>query len=431
MISSDRRKFIHRAFGGLAGVAAWPLISPRPLRAVSSLDHVLGQLEPQNTGDEAFWVMVKSQFPIRSDLVLMNAANLCPAPYVVLDAVARYTRDIDADASFQNRAKFDRLREEARTGLARYLGVEPQEIAITRNTSEGNNTVVNGIDLRPGDEVVLWDQNHPTTNIAWDVRAQRAGFTVRRVSTPHTVTSKNDLIVPFRKALTSRTRVLAFSHVSNVSGVALPVDELCALARERRALTLVDGAQAFGALRLDLANLGCDFYTASTHKWFVGPKEAGVLYVRKERVGELWASDVGVGWERALQRGAEKFENLGQRNDATVAAVSAATAMHVSIGPERIEARVHQLATAIKEQLSRHIPNVVFYTPHARELTAGVVVFRPPRGDPRELFDVLYHEHGIAGAPMSGEFEGVRLSPHIYNTLEEVDRVVHVLRGML
>ena len=128
--------------------------------------------------------MVKDAFPLREGLIIMNAANLCPRPSPCRQRVFELTRDVDRDASFNNRRKFDRLLEEARTGLARYLGADADEIAIVRNTSAANATVVNGQDFGSGDEVVLWDQNHPTNSTAWDVRAERYGYTVKRVSTP-------------------------------------------------------------------------------------------------------------------------------------------------------------------------------------------------------------------------------------------------------
>ena len=425
MRTQSRRRFLWHALGGAAATIP---ITPALLRArTTTLEEISATLQSPTADDEQAWRFVKQQFPLRSDLILMNAGNLCPSPYPVIDTVMRLTRDVDADASFQNRAKFGELRERARQALARYVGADPGEIAITRNTSEGNNTVINGLTLGRGDEVIIWDQNHPTNNIAWDVRAQRYGFTVKRVSTPPTPSTAEEVIAPFRAALTDRTRVLAFSHVSNVSGVALPAKELCSMARERGLLTLVDGAQVFGVLRIDLHDIGCDFYTGSSHKWLVGPKEAGLLYVRQERIDDLWPSDVGVGWEGALERGAAKFENLGQRDDACVAAMGTAVAFHEAIGPDAIEQRVRSLATALKRGIRERISAAFFHTPTGPEMSAGVVVFMVPSRDARALFEELYSEYAIAGAAMGGEFTGVRLCPHIYNTMEEVDRVVDTL----
>lgn len=414
MSDQDRRRFLAQFLGG----AAATLAAPSLLRAQSGLPSGVSPA----SDDERYWHRVREQFPLNRGLTLMNAANLCPSPYPVQDAVFRYTRDVDGDASFQNRGKFGPLKEEAREALARSVGASPREIAITRNTSEGNNSVVNGLDLGPGDEVVIWDQNHPTNNISWDVRAKRWGFTVRRVSTPFgEEATPESLMAPFLEALTSRTRVLAFSHVSNVSGTALPAAELCQVARGRGILTLVDGAQTFGALKLDLQAMGCDFFTASSHKWFVGPKEAGLMYVREESQNRLWPSDVGVGWEGAELSGAQKFENMGQRDDAAVVTMATAAAFREAIGASAIEARVRALAGAVREGLRERISGVRFFTPLEEGMSAGVVVFEIPGKDHDAIFQGVYETHRLACAGMHGDFVGIRLSPHIYNTIDQVE----------
>jgi len=375
-------------------------------------------------GDEAYWERVKGQFSLAPGLILMNAANLCPSPYPVQESVFSHTRDVNGDPSFQNRGKFGALKEEARLALAEYVGASPSEIAITRNTSEGNNSVVNGLDLGAGDEVVLWDQNHPTNNISWDVRARRWGFAVRRVSTPAGSEDAEELLDSFLTAVTNRTRVLSFSHVSNSSGVGIPARELCRVARERGVLTLVDGAQTFGALDLDLHDMGCDFFTGSSHKWFMGPKEAGIMYVREESQERLWPTHVGVGWEGAEGNGAQKFENMGQRDDAAVVSMATAAAFHEAIGPAVVQERVRDLASAVKQGLTEAIPGVRFHTPLAPTLSAGVVVFSLPGGAHREVFQGVYENYNLGCAAMGGEFDGIRLSPHIYNTRAEVGAAV-------
>ncbi len=431
MQMASRRRFLKRALGGAAVAAAlpsWIRAAPRAERDPPPLP-----FPPTRDGaeDELFWELVKAQFPLAPGLILMNAANLCPSPFPVQEAVFELTRDVDADASFQNRAKFGELRERSRAALAGYLGAAPDEIAITRNTSESNNTVLNGLELGAGDEVVIWDQNHPTNNISWDVRAERWGFAVKWVTTPPAPSTADELIAAFEAAITPRTRVLAFSHISNVSGVALPARTLCRMARERGIVTLVDGAQSFGAIPVDLHGMGCDFYTGSAHKWFVGPKETGVLYVREERLAELWASDVGVGWRGAVEGGARKFDNLGQRDDAAVAAVATAARFHEAIGRDLIGARVRTLESAIRESARERIPGVAFHTAEEPARRAGVVVLRLPDADHPLVYRRLYDEHRIGCALRGGDFTGIRLCPHIYNTLEDVDRVVDAIAKTL
>lgn len=429
---SSRRRFLKQLTGGVAASAMLPsallahseILSKKPL-------HPVPKLTSTNEADEGFWRVVKEQFPLRPGFIIMNAANLCPAPYPVSETVFTLQRDVDADASFQNRGKFSKMHEESLQALAEYLGTDADELVITRNTSEGNNMVVAGLDLEKGDEVVIWDQNHPTNNVAWDVRAQRCGFTVKRVSTPNPPKTADELIEPFINALSNKTKVLGFSHISNISGVALPVQQLCTLARERGIFTLIDGAQSFGFLNLNLHEIGCDFFTGSSHKWLMGPKEAGILYVRKDRVKDLWPSMVGVGWEQVKDKGANKFSTLGQRDDATVSAMAKAVEFHNNIGKDRVEARIRQLAAAIKTKVQQNIPNAVFRTPLDPDLSSGVVVFNVPGIDLQNTFNKLYKEHDIGCATMRGEFAGIRFSPNIYNLLEEVDRVIDAVTSLM
>jgi isopenicillin-N epimerase len=237
------------------------------VQAVSGLTAgSLSALEAAPAGSEDYWQAVKAQFPFRGGIIPMNAANLCPSPRAVSDRVAELTRDIDADCSHQNRAKFTKLASEARSKVAAHLGVDADEVALVRNTSEGNNLISAGLPLRSGDEILVWDQNHTTNSVAWDVRAARYGYVVRRVTTPPHPASPEQLHDVFVKAFTSRTRVLALTHVSGISGLRLPVNELCEEARRRGIYSHIDGAQSWGALHLKLKQMGCDSFAASAHK---------------------------------------------------------------------------------------------------------------------------------------------------------------------
>lgn len=380
---------------------------------------------------EAYWQQVRRAFPFQERRVPMNAANLCPSPLVVSDRVSQLTRDIDVDCSFNNRAKFKRLLEVSRRRVAEGVGVSPDEIALVRNTSEANNIINGGLDLEPGDEVVLWDQNHPTNNVAWEVRAARFRLNLRRLSTPARPDDRHRLVQLFAAALGPKTRVLALTHVSNVTGIRLPIKEICELAEARGVHVHVDGAQSWGVLDVNLRNLGCSSFAASAHKWFAGPKEAGILYVRKDRIPNIWPSVVAPGWGQDADPdpvGARKFESLGQRDDACLAAIATAADFRDAIGARRIEARVFRLAARIKKNLRKMGAQLV--TPSDPDLSAGVCIVEVPPQNRDTVFNRLYQEHGIAAAPTSG----LRLSPHLYNTGEHIDRAltgVHALRDLI
>lgn len=395
------------------------------LRSAAALPAIAPLARAAAADDASFFGRVRREFPFGEDKVPMNAANLCPSPRAVADRVSELTRDMDRDCSFQNRGKFGGLREAAREAVAAQLGVTADEVALVRNTSEANNIVNAGIPLGPGDEVVLWDQNHPTNNVAWEVRAARYGFTVKRVATPTDPEFEDELAAPFLEAITPQTRVLAITHVSNVSGIRLPVRKIADGIAGRGIHLHLDGAQSLGALVIDLPALGADSYASSSHKWYCGPKECGVLAVRSGRIPGIWATEVAPGWGSDADpdpAGARKFESMGQRDDPCLAAMETTAAFHAEITPARVEARVLDLAKTLKEGIrSLGVPLV---TPMAAELSGGVVICEVRPEVQREIFSRMYDEHGIAGSTSGG----FRLSPHIYNTEEHIERAIHGLR---
>ena len=217
-MAHSRRSFI----GGLAGIGAGFAWSPLAAQTTSQLKPLLTGAN----GSENYWTVVAGQFPLTSGKIPMNAANLCPAPRLVSDRVADLNRDEDSDISNPNRAKFNALAAESRSKVAEHLGVSADEIALVRNTSEANNTINNGVPLKAGDEVVLWEQNHQCNNAAWDVRAERHGFTVKRVTLPATINDPQDIVNAFEAALSPKTKALSITYISNTSGIRLPAKEL-------------------------------------------------------------------------------------------------------------------------------------------------------------------------------------------------------------
>lgn len=419
-MQASRRQF----FQGLAAAlpASWTAFA-------QSLESVPGTPAPLN---EAFWRVVKREFPLEANLIYLNAANVCPASRPVMDRHLEFLRDFHANPSFQNRAKYEALQEGLRAKLAALLGASPEEIAVTRNTSEANNVVVNGVDLKPGDEILITDHNHPSNEASWKVRARRQGLVVRSLPVPAPASSREQLINAFEQGITPRTRVVAITHVTNTTGIFYPVKEIADLARRRGAWVHVDGAQSFGALAFSLHDLGCDSYAASAHKWIMGPLEAGVLYVRAERIAGLWPSIVSAGWSDDLA-GARKFEVLGQRDNPRLAAFEAAVDFVNLIGLRAVEARMRELATRLKQGLLR-APGLRLKTNTEPELSAGVIKFSLAGIETRRAYDLLYSRHRIALANTPsdepGNPEGLRFCPHIYNTPEELEQAVAAVKEL-
>jgi len=380
-----------------------------------------------DAGNEGYWQMVKRQYPLEDGLLYLNAANVCPASRLVMDRHLEYLRDFHSNPSFQNRDKYVTMRESLRDKLGRMLRVSPDEIAITRNTSEGSNLIVKGVDLKPGDEVLITDHNHPSNNDSWRVRARRDGFVVKSLPVLIPAPSVEKLVADFERAITPRTSVIAITHVTSTTGIRYPAREIAALARKRNIFVHLDGAQTFGALDVNLSEIGCDSYSASAHKWLMGPLENGILWVRGERIPEIWPSIVTAGWADNL-KGARKFEVFGQRDDPRVVALEAAVDFINLIGMPAVEARMQALATRAKVQL-KEIAAVELKTNLEPELSGGVVKFRLKNVPTKQAYDTLWEKHRLAIAMTpSGDAEGLRFSPQIYNSMEEVDRAVAAVK---
>ncbi len=378
--------------------------------------------------EESFWRTVKKHFPLEEGLIYLNAANVCPASRPVMDRHLEYLRDFHANPSFQNRDKYVELQERLRAKLAALVRATPDEIAITRNTSEGSNIIVRGIDLKAGDEVVITAHNHPSNNASWKVRAKREGLSVKAVPVPVPARSRDELISGIERAITPRTRVIAITHVTNTAGLMYPAREIAQLARQRGIWMHLDGAQTLGALDVDLRDIGCDSYSASAHKWPMGPLEAGMLYVRAESIPRVWPAIVTAGWSDEL-KGARKFEVLGQRDDPRIVAFEAAVDFLNLLGMKNVEARMRALATHLKRGL-KEIPAVELRTNLEPELSGGVVRFGI-RGMPvKKAYDTLWTRHRISAAESGGDAGGIRLCPHVYNSTEELDRAIAAVREL-
>ena len=419
---NNRRKFIKLLSAGWAATMVYPVLGETDTAGKLELSPPIPTTF-KDLPDEKYWEAIKKQFAVPADKIMVNAANLCPSPAVIGQQTLTSLKSLEQDVSFQNRTKFEERRKNALGLLAKHLQVAKDEIGITRNTTEGNNIIVNGLDLKPGDEIVIWEQNHPTNSIAWEQRAKRYGFTVKKVAVPASPQSTKELLSPFANAITPQTKLIAFSHISNSSGIALPARDICQLARQKGILTLVDGAQSFGSVDLNLKEMGCDFYTGSTHKWLMGPIENGVLYVTKEQMGKIWPNMISAGWKETYHTVDEKLCVLGQRNDMTVSALPAILEFHETVGKKNIENRVKQLSTYLKDQIKTRVPQASFVTPMLPEMSGGIVVFNIANRNNTEIYQQLYARHGIAGAPTGG----IRLSPHIYNTLADIDKIVAAL----
>lgn len=413
----DRRAFTRLfAVGGSAALLGHPRFrdfDPSPLRA--------SDVRPGAVD----WQAVREQFLMPPEVAVLNAANLCPAPAPVLDAVTEHTRRLDSRPVPSYRSDILSRKERTRTLLADFLRVSAEDILITRNTSESNNWVSTGLDLGPGDEVVIFSDNHPSNNRAWKAKGERFGYTVREVPymAPHP--GPDGYLRAFEEALSPSTRVLAFMQHTNTSGDVFPARELCAMARERGIVSHIDGAQSFGLMDVDLSDWQPDFFSGSAHKWPCGPKETGVLYVNP-RVRERFWPSVYSAYSGAVGV-SRTHEGLGQRDTPALHAFGVQIAFLDSIGQAEIEARSRELATMAVEELSR-IDGVRMWTPLEAERRGAVVTFQPGELDPRTVLGALEDDGIVAAARGGSDRPGIRFSPHFYNSEADIERGVDAIR---
>src|SRR5438552_2765136 len=376
--------------------------------------------------DEKVWTSVRDQFVMPRELTMLNAANLCPSSGPVLDMLYKVTRDMDQDPSMDNRVKLGEGRENTRKLLAEFLRVTPEEIVITRNTSESNNFVSTGVDLKAGDEVLLTADNHPSNHTAWQEKSKRFGFKAIDIPVPNPHPGFDYYVDAFTKAITPRTKLIAFTHQTSTVGDMFPAKEICRLARDRGILTLVDGAQSFGLFDVDLGDIQPDFYSGSAHKWACGPKENGVLFINKSAHAKIWATIYsaypgGVGISKT-------FEGFGQRDEPAMIAFGEALTLQTKIGRAHIEKRSRELTTALIEGLKK-LDGVKIWTSPDPSRRAAVLSFLPGSLDIRKLSAALYQKEKIGCATRGGQDRaGLRFSPHFYNTMADVDRTVAAVK---
>ena len=361
-------------------------------------------------------------FGFSDNRVPMNAANLCPMPASVSAAHGTYADELDLDLSSANRKRIEAMKETARSKIAELLGTSEDEIAIVRNASEANNVIVSGLPLEAGDEVVLWDQNHPSNSTSWDVRAARNGIEVRRFSVPVDTGSIDEVVDLFVNAVSDRTRVVSFTHISNITGFRTPLKEVCAALRKRKddVFIHVDGAQTWGAVDINLSQVDCDSFSGSAHKWFMGPREVGLLYVRERHIDDVWPLTVSIPWVVADEppQGARKFDAFSQRDDAAIASLGDAAAFHEAMTPAGIEKQAAMIANRLRAGLQDL--EVSFVSTANPLFTSSVIILQAQKQNAPRLVNQVFDDSGVITASVNG----FRMSPHVYNTADHVDRIL-------
>ena len=344
----DRRGFLS-SFAGAAAVGATLNFGGELFAQLAQAPSQLPDRGLYDSNEEAYWTELRKQFVIPADEVYLNNGTVGSSPAPVLRAI------FDGYNETEKMAQSDPedypiwgygAWNEFRDPLAAFVGCKRDEIALLRNATEANSYIANGLDMKPGDEVLMTDQEHPGGEHPFNLRAKRYGIMVKKVTLPKPVPSAAAVLNLINDAITPRTRVLFFSHITTATGVVLPAKELCALARSKGILSAVDGAHVIGMMALNVHDLGCDMYTSSPHKWLMAPKGTGFLYVRDEVIDRLWNTIVTAGWDDPKLR-AERFQRIGSSNVPSLWGMRAAVKLANDIGLERIERRHRKMADYI------------------------------------------------------------------------------------
>ena len=423
----SRRAFLHSLGASATAVAAFgrPDLRARVERAANQ---VAGRSPDETAGDEDFWREIRGGFTLDRTLVNLNNGGVCPSPRVVHEAMKRYL-DISNQAPVYHMWQvLEPNLETVRRRLAAELGCDAEELAVTRNASEALQVAQLGVDLEPGDEVLTTNQDYPRMLDTWQQRVRREGIVLKQIAFPVPPPGQADLLRRFEEAVTPRTRVIHVCHITNLTGQIFPVRDICRMARGRGIRTIVDGAHAFAHFPFTLADLECDYYGTSLHKWLLAPIGTGFLYVRRPLVKDLWPLTPA---NESKADDIRKFEEIGTHPAAMHNAIAEALEFHHGIGGARKAARLRYLRNRWARRLAEK-PGASILTSFDPAQGCAIGLLSLASVDPEKLTTHLWAKHRTIVTPIKhAEFQGIRVTPNVYTTLQEVDGFADAIEDVL
>ncbi|MBI3653888.1 MAG: aminotransferase class V-fold PLP-dependent enzyme [Acidobacteria bacterium] len=368
--------------------------------------------------DEDFWREIQNAFTLDRTIINLNNGGVCPSPRIVHEAMKHYA-DISNEApSYSMWRLLEPNIESVRRGLANAFGCDAEELAITRNASEALEICQFGLDLKAGDEVLTTNQDYGRMINTYLQRQRREGIKLRQISFPVPPPSQDALYDLFAKAITPQTKVIHVCHITNLTGQIFPIKRICQMAHERGIEVIVDGAHAFAHFPFKLADLDCDYYGTSLHKWLLAPIGTGFLYVRKAKIKKLWPLMAA---DQKQDDDIRKFEEIGTHPAATHNAIAEALNFHEGIGIERKAARLRYLKNLWAKRLEK-TGRVKLLTPYDPAQSCALANFSVEGLDPVKLGGYLWEKYRINCTPIvHSEFSGIRITPNVYTTLRELD----------
>ena len=410
----DRRNFLHAA----AGSALVAFQTNAIERAAAAARSVKDQSPIEVASDEDYWAEIRNSFTVDRNVINLNNGYVSPAPLVVQDAMRRY---LDFSNMGPKHTMIDILEkqvEDVRRRVAKTAGCDPEEIAITRNASESLENAQYGIDLKPGDEVLTTNQDYPRMITTFRQRERREGIVLKMISFPVPPPSMDDLYQRFERAVTPKTKLILLCHITNRTGQIFPVRKICDMAHARNIPVIVDGAHAFNHFPYNLSELGCDYYGVSLHKWTCAPIGTGFLYVRKSRIASTWSLMASSDRQKDDIR---KFEEIGTHPAANHNAISAALIFNENIGIDRKAARLRYLRDRWAHRLAQNPKCKILHSPDpAQSCGIGFLAFNGVNAE--KMAETLWSKYNIITVRVGHEeYDGLRITPHIYSTVADVD----------
>lgn len=416
---TSRRAFLRSATAG----AAVPILAPRFLDTLERRLEAYSHASPQAAAaDEAFWSEIRAAYPTYAYINLENGFS-SPEPTPTFEAFQRHQQAINGGLSFYMRRKKAADDAAVKAQLAQLAGVSPEEIVITRNTTESLGTVIHGIDLAPGDEAVMCNQDYGSMLEQFRQQSKRRGLRCVEIAIPLHPKDDRELVETYARAFTPRTKLLLLSHMINITGQILPVRTIANMAHTQGVSVIVDAAHSFAHLDFRIPELDGDFFGASLHKWLCTPLGAGILHIRKDRIKDVWPL---LGDTTRAVDDIRKLERIGTHPSWTTLAIGDAIRFHTMIGAARKEARLRYLQEYWTGRV-RGISKVYLNTP-AGTRACGIANVGITGMTPKALADALFDRHNIYTVAIDTvAVKGTRVTPHLYTTTAELDALVKAL----
>ncbi|NNV55564.1 aminotransferase class V-fold PLP-dependent enzyme [Limnovirga soli] len=422
---NSRRRFLQQVSLTAGAFSASSLFNQLHAASIDSANQrVMGFTNEAIAADEDYWSVIQQAFTVNPNIINLNNGGVSPSPKVVQEAVERYNKLSNEGPSYYMWRILDQGREPLRHKLALLGGCDAEEIAINRNATEALNTVIFGMDLKAGDEVIGTKQDYPNMIQAWKQRALRDGIQYTQISFDFPIENDDNIVAAYEKAITPKTKVIHVTHIINWVGQIMPVQKIARMAHAHGIEVVCDSAHAFGLLDYKIPDLECDYLGTSLHKFLSAPIGSGMMYIRKEKIEKIWPLLCN-GQPRSAD--IRKFETLGTRSFPIEQGIGEALNFHNAIGAKRKQERIHYLkkywASKVKE-----VPGVRIHTSLKPEYSCAICGVSVDGLTPAELDGKLFEKYKIHTVSIVWEnISCVRITPHVYTTLNDLDVLVNAI----